>query len=300
MGTLINQTLKRRVTLPSRALVGRGNSAAVRISDPLVSGEHATIWWDGSDWVIRDLASRNGTFVDGVRLESGQTRALDPGSIVGFGKKDGWQVGDVRAPVARAKSRKGDAIEESDGFLCLPDAEDPKVILYRNPMGQWQVDEDGETRALSGTEIRVGDVLYQLDLPRAHVATMDAGRGASASDLALRFSVSLDEEHVQVETRVGVTWQALKPRAHHYLLLTLARVYLDDTESGAEQRGWVHVDDLCKMVGVSLGLLNMQVLRIRREIEGLGVLGAADVIERRPLSSTLRLAVDDVEVKTLA
>ncbi|MCO4747218.1 MAG: FHA domain-containing protein [Proteobacteria bacterium] len=272
----------------------------MRLSDPLVSGEHASIWWDGSDWCVRDLASRNGTYVDGVRLEPGQTRAIDPGTVLGFGKKDGWSVADVHPPVASATARGGTRVEEVDGFLCLPDADDPSLILFRGPMGRWQVDENGETRPLEGTELRVAGVLYRLDLPQAFVATMDAGRGAAASEVGLRFGVSLDEEHVQVEVRIGSDWQKLKPRAHHYLLLTLARLSLADADSGPEQRGWVHVDDLCKMVGLRMGLLNMQVLRIRREFEGLGVRGAAELVERRPLSSTLRLAELELEVNTLA
>ncbi len=56
-----------RFALPSGpAIVGRADTAAVRLHDPAVSGEHAliTVDLDGSA-VVDDLGSRNGTLLDG-------------------------------------------------------------------------------------------------------------------------------------------------------------------------------------------------------------------------------------------
>lgn len=48
--------------------VGRAPDNDVVVSDPLVSATHAALERVGSAWSIRDLGSRNGTFVNGERL----------------------------------------------------------------------------------------------------------------------------------------------------------------------------------------------------------------------------------------
>ena len=51
--------------------------------DIVVSGRHAELSWDGRDWVIRDLGSSNGTFVDGERISQ---RALRSGDNIQLGR----------------------------------------------------------------------------------------------------------------------------------------------------------------------------------------------------------------------
>ena len=51
-------------TLGTRCLVGRAGYCLVRISNPYVSAEHATLMWTGAEWRVKDLGSRNGTFVN--------------------------------------------------------------------------------------------------------------------------------------------------------------------------------------------------------------------------------------------
>ncbi len=51
-------------------VVGRGGDAALSLSDPGLSWEHARIWSEGGKVFIQDLDSRNGTFVGGARLAS--------------------------------------------------------------------------------------------------------------------------------------------------------------------------------------------------------------------------------------
>lgn len=65
----------------ARALIGRDKTAEVRISDSSISRKHATLERRGTEWVITDNGSANGTFVDDVQvaeavLRSGQTLRL--------------------------------------------------------------------------------------------------------------------------------------------------------------------------------------------------------------------------------
>lgn len=61
---------------------GRSTEADVCIPDTKVSRIHAEIRpWDG-EYVIKDLKSRNGTYVNGIRIE---TAVLKPGDVVRVG-----------------------------------------------------------------------------------------------------------------------------------------------------------------------------------------------------------------------
>jgi hypothetical protein len=59
----------RRVALGSGVtIVGRDGDADVRINDRSVSGRHARIVGDGDTAAVEDLESKNGTWVEGVRV----------------------------------------------------------------------------------------------------------------------------------------------------------------------------------------------------------------------------------------
>ncbi len=67
--------------------LGRDASADAQIDDPTVSRKHATITIDDNGAMLEDLDSKNGTFIDGVRLigsvplPDGQTFVLGDASI---------------------------------------------------------------------------------------------------------------------------------------------------------------------------------------------------------------------------
>ncbi|MBU6175785.1 MAG: FHA domain-containing protein, partial [Planctomycetes bacterium] len=62
---------------PGRPLVvGRASSNEIPVADERSSRRHAEIFFEDG-WKVRDLGSRNGTFVDGVRLT--QPFLLTPG-----------------------------------------------------------------------------------------------------------------------------------------------------------------------------------------------------------------------------
>ncbi|TNE87845.1 MAG: FHA domain-containing protein [Deltaproteobacteria bacterium] len=82
-----------------RAVLGRAASAELTLDDRRVSGEHASIYWDGSEWRVRDLGSRNGTFVGDTRVLPGEDPVLALGDILDLGGGgERWQVLDLDSP----------------------------------------------------------------------------------------------------------------------------------------------------------------------------------------------------------
>jgi len=53
----------------SKAWLGRGSKCSVRIKDKRISRLHCVIISAGNNWYVADLGSRNGTYVNGVRIE---------------------------------------------------------------------------------------------------------------------------------------------------------------------------------------------------------------------------------------
>ena len=69
-----------------RLVIGRGEACEVRLPDPSVSQRHASIRQRGSDYLIVDEGSMNGTFVGPVRLSPQAPRVLRSGDKVRVGR----------------------------------------------------------------------------------------------------------------------------------------------------------------------------------------------------------------------
>jgi len=61
-------------------VIGRSRKCDVSISDRFLSRRHARLYRDGDGWRIEDLGSRNGTFVNGRRVERPQL--IKPGDVL--------------------------------------------------------------------------------------------------------------------------------------------------------------------------------------------------------------------------
>ena len=61
-------------------IIGRSKLADVTISDRFLSRRHARMFRDGGEWLIEDLGSRNGTYVNGSRIKEATTVA--PGDVI--------------------------------------------------------------------------------------------------------------------------------------------------------------------------------------------------------------------------
>ena len=65
-------------------VVGRALNSDLPVFDPTISRRHAEVWWDASGVRVRDLASSNGTFLNGAPVTAIVNVA--PGDLITFGK----------------------------------------------------------------------------------------------------------------------------------------------------------------------------------------------------------------------
>lgn len=293
-----------RRPLAHRTLVGRAAAAGVVLDDRRASHEHAVVYWRDGGWWVRDLGSRNGTFVAGARVEVGARAALEPGAVVGFGAAGGWRLGAGGPPRAMAWPVGGGAVRlAEDGLLALPDAEAPAVMVYAGE-GGWRVESEAADAPLAGAvEVEAGGVAWRVWAPaeaseRPRTTVEARGRAVGIADVGLCFAVSRDEEHVEVTVEHAGGAVVLEPRAHHYTLLVLARLRLADAGAGAEA-GWVDSEVFSAMLGAAPQKTNLEVFRARRQLAEHGIEDAGRLVERRPQARKLRIGVARLRVVPL-
>lgn len=303
MGALRHSETGRRAALSARTLVGRAASCDLVLEGRKVSGEHARLHWAEGAWWLRDLGSRNGSFVGGARLEPGATRRLALGETLVFGSRaQSWVLDDDAPPVAVARPLSGgDPREAEDGLLALPTPEAPEAQVMALPSGRWQLELGEEVREVQDLEtVFVAGQGWQLFLPAAYQGTVEDTQ-AEAEALTLRFAVSLDEEHVALEALAGARALDLGQRAHNYLLLTLARRRLEDAALPEAEQGWVYREALLSGLRLTPPRMNLQIFRARqafaKALSGAGRAPEVELIERRLDTGQLRLGVSRLEVR---
>jgi hypothetical protein len=305
MAVLEQSGTKVRCHLLARHLVGRSSLAHLRLTDPSVSAEHAIVSWSGREWEVHDLGSRNGTTVDGRRLGPQERAPLARGASIGFGSEPHlWRLADDGPPVAIAlPADGGEAVAGEHGLLALPDRDDPVLTVYRDATGGWVCDRDGAIELVtSGREVVAGERRFTLHLPDVVARTLDAAeRPLSLETITLAFRVSRDEEYVALAARAGDRAIDLGARAHHALLLALARARLRDREADVSEssRGWVYQEELGEGLGLDEAHLNVTIFRCRQQIAGAGIAGAAAIVERRRPTRQIRLGVPRIEIEVV-
>jgi ABC transport system ATP-binding/permease protein len=136
-------------------VIGRDPAVQFRVDAPLVSRRHAEITWTGDGWVLRDLGSSNGTYVDGKQVQVvpvvGEVRVrlgdAEDGPVVRLGPAQAPEVGTVKlgadpgtvkipAPrpgvargVAAVAGRQVTAAHDATGRTTIGRNEDNDIVL---------------------------------------------------------------------------------------------------------------------------------------------------------------------------
>jgi FHA domain-containing protein len=301
--------LRRRDTtgfheLTAETSVGRAAGSSLRLARSHVSLQHASMrWTERGTWELRDLQSKNGTYIDGQRAAAGVPVKLELGSEIAFGSaSDAFVMEDVSPPRPMLVRIDGEAepILLQQGLVALPSLEDPIVSLFRGESGQWHVESRERVGPLSdGDWITIGNEHWRCCLPTTPDETEVLGGIAGLFALAeveLRLVVSHDEEQVDLTLIANGREVRLGQKACHYLLLTLARCRTgrDLPSAASVVDGWVSVSGLLDLLRVSEQRLNVDIFRIRQELKAAGVVDAVSVIERDPQLRRLRLGTDRV------
>jgi hypothetical protein len=279
----------------------------LHIGERYVSAQHAALRWSGDRWELRDLGSRNGTFLDGSRLNSGEEHAIRRGSRIAFGRREAeWELVDDAAPAVMVVALDGqDPVLLEGDLLALPSSDDPRVTIYRFE-GLWIIErpDESSTPITNQQTFEVAGRTYRFCCAETISKTSFAAPpvvGLEVQHLQLSFSVSSDEEHVQLQMSCGGTTVDLGTRGHNYLLLTLARQRLDDAAEGIAESscGWIYQEDLSHDPSMVPPQLNIDVFRIRKQFAAAGVVDAANIIERRPRTRQLRIGTGRLSVVRL-
>lgn len=286
--------------LNGHVVAGRSPYCSLQLHSERASKQHAEIWWQDGRWRVRDLSNRNGTFVDGVRLKPGQVGILSVGSRLQFGQQeDPWELIDADAPTLIARTDDGDTRGAVNDLLALPTDDDPVATLYADEEGWWAETGPDRRELSSGDAIEVAGQTWTIELPLVLANTIEDDVRPTPAEVEIAFAVTSDEEVVDLEMQHGEKTLTLEPRAHHYMLLTLAREILRDADLGhaPEARGWMLTTDLARMLGVDERTLNVHVYRARTQFAQAGLADAANVIERHGRTGRLRLSVGGVAVR---
>jgi pSer/pThr/pTyr-binding forkhead associated (FHA) protein len=271
--------------------IGRDPTNDLVLADPMVSAQHALLWVQDGALRVRDLGSRNGTFVDEVRVEG--SVVVPDGAEVRFGPDararavkisdtditaEGLVVEDVATGVCTAlASDRLNIGSGPDADLVLPTAPLRLATLIVHDGGEvWVGTEDdehpvevGEPFSVGGREfvIRPGDTLRAPTqgprgerYPYALTATLTGPTGPAAT---IRNVQTGQTYRIDAENRA-------------VLLYLLTRRVVQDREAGLPQRdlGWLTDDDVRTGVwgrGASEdNKLHVLIYRLRNELQKAG------------------------------
>jgi len=305
MAILINTETKQPLVLRTQHIFGRhSGSSQTILKNPEASRLHASVFWNGSHWLIQDNSS-NGTFLNNALITAGTKNRLKVGDSIQFGALNAciWIFNNEEPPKSLLVSLV-DGINpiELEGVVVLPNEASPEITIYQVASGQWVFENSiGITTLESGRKVstdnnswifidaEISDRTQQAD----HILNKDS------TDIKLNFTVSKNEEHVSIKIKINRLQINLGERAHHYLMLYLARKRLTDLQQGLEnsEQGWIDKDILCQQTGLDEKHVNLQIYRFRKQLiqANPAAIQLLQIIERR--RGELRFAFTSIQIK---
>ena len=107
----------------------------------------------------------------------------------------------------------------------------------------------------------------------------------------------LEDKGYTTHTVDGRTYQ-MPNRSHHELLLLLVEARLSAQKQGLpdDESGWMTLDEATRSAAVGINKLNLDIFRLRREFEGLGLRDPRQLIERRDARREIRVGTGKLTI----
>jgi pSer/pThr/pTyr-binding forkhead associated (FHA) protein len=178
-----------------RIVIGRGDGCEIRLPDPSVSHRHASIRQRGSDYVVVDEGSTNGTFVGPVRLSPQAPRVIRSGELLRIGRI--WLELTIEtvpatddAPLA---TREIALALVSSALAAQGEAAAVKVIVTAGPdAGQELILAEAGRAYVIGRGQNLDLTLSDADASRRHVEVSRRGPHLWVKDLGSKNGALLD------------------------------------------------------------------------------------------------------------
>jgi hypothetical protein len=302
VGILSNTATGQLHTLDGHTLIGRGPHCTIRLPDLVVSQEHASLTWSKDAWVLRDLNSTNGTWLDGERVPKQADLQLVRGARVAFGDRDAvWEVSDARAPEPMAISTSTNEPSVIDnGVIVLSRAADASVSIHQTADGQWVLEVGDTARPIApGEVVESNGMSWRFFCPTQWQPTAPLQSVRLVAGSTFIFDVTRDQDRVWLTVDCGRELVPMGESENFYFLHELAkRRAQEQSRRLPAEAGWAHRDQLVRALRCDVSLLNVWVWRIRAKFCEAGFLDYASVIERQN-GGRLRIGVSKIVSRTV-
>jgi hypothetical protein len=255
-------------------------------------------------WRLRDLGTRNGTTINGRACGDGWHDVVAGDQIHFGGADEAWDLVEDGRPPPAAVSESGETVLGHGDVLVLPD-EEHAVLSVHADGGRWRLDDGTVVRDVDheGT-VEVDGTPWELLLPDAHHATTTPGESPwlDPDVTTVVFEYDRPEEHVRITLEQGALQRRLPERSFFFMLLLLARAREHDaTVRGLsdEEAGWIDSAVFADQVKLRPKTVNLYVFRARELVARHGLVDAARIVERRPLTQQLRFGLRSVRMVAL-
>lgn len=135
----------------SPLVVGRRESCDICLQFPNVSGKHCELTFKDGFWILRDMESKNGTKVNGMRMDSGASRVLHTGDVITIGKRsfkldytETGRASDLEEFEDEMENIVNTPLLERAGLAHPPRHKKPKPGGPVNPMPKLDYDDDDD------------------------------------------------------------------------------------------------------------------------------------------------------------
>lgn len=169
-----------------RIVLGRGEGCEVLLPDPSVSHRHASIRQRGTDYVVFDEGSSNGTFVGPVRLSPQAPRVLRSGDLIRLGRV--WvEVRIEQVPVTQSQKLVTREIAlnlVASALAAQGEASRARVWVQKGPTPNAEIElEASDRRYVVGRGAGIDLSLEDPDLSRRQLEILRRGTAIVVRDL---------------------------------------------------------------------------------------------------------------------